>query len=331
MQMSAKRTNPDATSADTMSARPATLAGLSVEVARRRLAREFGEQNIDAPALDARIIVGHVLGLDHTALAAQSSRVLTAEEAGVIAELSARRLAREPVARILGRKEFWGLPFKVNAETLLPRPETETVVEAALAALHCNNRKSRALRIVDLGTGSGALLLALLSELPGAYGIGTDVSFAALRCARDNAAALGLSARASFVACDYGTALRGPADILVSNPPYVARGDIAGLQAEVRDFDPQRALDGGPDGLDGYRAIASDVRPLLAPDGILVLELGQGQFGAVTSIFAATGLEPAAARHDLSGITRAVVMRGPHEGSTFPVRKKALGLWAKTD
>jgi len=306
-------------------------AGDSIAAARRQLAREFRQQGLETPELDARIIVGHVLGLDHTALAAQSSRVLTAEEAAIIAELSARRLAREPVARILGRKEFWGLPFKVNAETLLPRPETETVVEAALAALHCNNRKSRALRIVDLGTGSGALLLALLSELPGAYGIGTDVSFAALRCARDNAAALGLSARASFVACDYGTALRGPADILVSNPPYVARGDIAGLQAEVRDFDPQRALDGGPDGLDGYRAIASDVRRLLAPDGILVLELGQGQLGAVTSIFAAAGLEPAAARHDLSGITRAVVMRGPHEGSTFPVRKKALGLWAKTD
>lgn len=306
-------------------------AGHSIGAARRQLAREFRQQGVETPELDARIIVGHVLGLDHTALATQSSRVLTAEEAGVIAELSARRLAREPVARILGCKEFWGLPFKINAETLLPRPDTETVVEAALAALHCDNRKSRELRIVDVGTGSGALLLALLSELPRAYGIGTDVSFAALRCARDNAAALGLSARASFAACDYGAALRGPADVLVSNPPYVARGEIAGLQAEVRDFDPRRALDGGPDGLDGYRAIASDVRRLLARDAILVLELGQGQLGAVTSIFAATGLEPVAVRHDLSGITRAVVMRTPHEGATFPVRKKALGLWAKND
>ena len=306
-------------------------AGHSIGAARRQLASEFRQQGVETPELDARIIVGHVLGLDHTALATQSSRVLTAEEAGVIAELSARRLAREPVARILGCKEFWGLPFKINAETLLPRPDTETVVEAALAALHCDNRKSRELRIVDVGTGSGALLLALLSELPRAYGIGTDVSFAALRCARDNAAALGLSARASFAACDYGAALRGPADVLVSNPPYVARGEIAGLQTEVRDFDPRRALDGGPDGLDGYRAIASDVRRLLARDAILVLELGQGQLGAVTSIFAATGLEPVAVRHDLSGITRAVVMRTPHEGATFPVRKKALGLWAKND
>jgi release factor glutamine methyltransferase len=285
------------------------FVGGSIDAARRRLAREFRRGGLDAPELDARIIVGHALGLDHTALAAQSSRRLAAAEAGAIAALSARRLAREPVARILGRKEFWGLPLKVNAETLLPRPETETVVEAALAALDCEDRKSRALRIVDLGTGAGALLLALLSELPSACGIGTDISFAALRCARDNAAALGLSARASFVACDYGTALRGPVDVLVSNPPYVARADIAGLQAEVRDFDPPRALDGGPDGLDGYRAIAPHATRLLAPDGILVLELGQGQLGPVTSILAGAGLAPVAPRYDLAGIARALVLR----------------------
>jgi len=286
-----------------------TLAGGSIGAARRRLALEFRRGGLDAPELDARIIVGHALGLDHTALAAQSGRMLAADEAGAIAALSARRLAREPVARLLGRKEFWGLPLKVNAETLLPRPETETVVEAALTAVDRDNRKWRALRVADLGTGSGALLLALLSELPNAFGVGTDISFAALRCARDNAAALGLSARASFVACDYGSALRGPVDILVSNPPYVARADIAGLQAEVRDFDPRRALDGGPDGLDGYRAIASRAAPLLAPDGILVLELGHSQLGPVTSIFAPAGLAPVASRHDLAGIARALVMR----------------------
>jgi len=168
---------------------------------------------------------------------------------------------------------------------------------------------NRALRVADLGTGSGALLLALLSELPNAFGVGTDISFAALRCARDNAAALGLSARSSFVACDYGRALRGPVDLLVSNPPYVARADIAGLQAEVRDFDPQRALDGGSDGLDGYRAIASHAAPLLAPDGILVLELGHGQLGPVTSIFVPAGLAPVAPQCDLAGIVRALVMR----------------------
>jgi release factor glutamine methyltransferase len=288
---------------------PDVLAGGSIDVVRRQLAREFRQRGLDAPALDARIIVGHALGLDHTALAAQSSRVLTPKEADAIAQLSARRVAREPVARIIGWKEFWGLPFRVNSDTLLPRPETETVVEAALGAVDCENRKSRVLRIVDLGTGSGALLLALLSELPRACGTGTDTSWPALRCARDNAATFGLSARASFLACNYGAALGDRADLLVSNPPYVARADIAGLQSEVRDFDPRRALDGGPDGLDGYRAIASDVRRLLMPDGILVLELGQGQLGAVTSIFAARGLEPIAPRYDLSGIARALVMR----------------------
>jgi release factor glutamine methyltransferase len=286
-----------------------TLAGGSIGAARRRLALEFRRGGLDAPELDARIIVGHALGLDHAALAAQSSRMLAADEAGAIAALSARRLKREPVARLLGRKEFWGLPLKVNAETLLPRPDTETVVEAALTAVDRDDRRARALRVADLGTGSGALLLALLSELPNAFGVGTDISFAALCCARDNAAALGLSTRASFVACDYGSALRGPIDLLVSNPPYVARADIAGLQAEVRDFDPRRALDGGPDGLDGYRAIASHAAPLLAPDGILVLELGHGQLGPVTSIFAPAGLAPVAPRCDLAGIVRALVMR----------------------
>jgi release factor glutamine methyltransferase len=284
-------------------------AGVSIDAARRQLARKFRQRDLDAPELDARIIVGHVLGLDHTALAAHSDRVLTPEEAAGIAGLSARRLGREPVARILGHKEFWGLPFKLNTDTLVPRPETETVVEATLSSLGRDNRTSSVLRIVDLGTGSGALLLALLSELASAFGIGTDISFVALVCARDNARALGLSARASFVVCNYGAGLSGPADLLVSNPPYVACGDIAGLEPEVRDFDPRRALDGGPDGLDGYRAIASDVRRLLAPGGVLALELGQGQLGTVTSIFAPLGLEPVTTRYDLLGIARTLVMR----------------------
>jgi len=149
---------------------PETFAGLSVEAARRRVAREFREQRIDAPELDARVIVGHALKLEHTALVAQSARRLAPEEADAIAALAARRLAHEPIGRILGCKEFWGLPFKLNADTLLPRPETETVVEATLAALDREHRNSCMLRIVDLGTGSGALLLALLSELPNAFG-----------------------------------------------------------------------------------------------------------------------------------------------------------------
>jgi release factor glutamine methyltransferase len=282
-------------------------AGANIDAARRHLAREFRSHGLDTPELDARVLVGHALGLDHAGLAAQSRRALSTDEADAVAALAARRLAREPVARIVGHKEFWGLPLRLNSDTLLPRPETETVVEAALAAL--GHRRSGALRIADLGTGSGALLLALLSELPGAFGVGTDVSLAALDCARDNAAALGLGTRTAFVACDYGAALAGAVDLLVSNPPYVAHDDIATLQSEVRDFDPRRALDGGPDGLDGYRAIAADAQRLLSGEGVLVLELGQGQLDAVTGLFAAAELAPEAVKNDLSGVARALILR----------------------
>jgi len=279
----------------------------SVDAARRLLAREFRSRGLDSPELDARVLVGHALGLDQAGLASQSRRALSPDEATAVAALAARRLAREPVARIVGYKEFWGLPFRLNADTLLPRPETETVVEAALAAV--GHRRSDALRIADLGTGTGALLVALLSELPGAFGVGTDISLAALDCARENAMACGVGGRAAFVACDYGAGLAGRLDLLVSNPPYVARGDIATLQSEVRDFDPRRALDGGPDGLDGYRVIAADAQRLLSPSGILVLELGQGQLTAVRALFAARGLAPMATKHDLSDVVRALVLR----------------------
>ena len=282
----------------------------TVSVLRQQLAQAFRQAGLDTPDLDARLIVGHALRLDHAALITQADRALTAEEAADIAALAKRRLRREPVARLVGCKEFWDLPFKLNAETLVPRPETETVVEAALAAIDSGGDRTRPLRIADLGTGSGALLLALLTELPAAFGIGTDISHAALACARDNAAALGLADRAAFVACDYGAAIKGPIDVLVSNPPYIARAEIATLQPEVRVFDPRRALDGGPDGLGGYRAIAADARRLLKPDGILVVELGLGQASAVNALFAAAGLSAAAPpRHDLAGRARALVTR----------------------
>jgi release factor glutamine methyltransferase len=188
----------------------------------------------------------------------------------------------------------------------VPRPETETVVEAALTAVDALGARTRPLRIADLGTGSGALILALLSELPNAFGVGTDASAAALLVARDNARRLGLT-RASFVAGDMAAALRGPFDVIVSNPPYIASGDIATLAAEVRDFDPRLALDGGRDGLDLYRAIAAAAPALLAPGGALVVELGIGQMEPVAALFAAAGLAPAPPRPDLNGVPRALV------------------------
>jgi release factor glutamine methyltransferase len=272
------------------------------------LACAFRDVGIDTPELDARILVGHALGIDPAALAAQARRTISGAEAAAIAVLARRRLAREPVARILEVKEFWSLALKLNADTLVPRPETETVVEAALAALGPD--RQRALRIADLGTGTGALLLALLCERPAALGIGTDISPRALNCARANAEGLGLADRACFVCCDYGAALAGGFDLVVCNPPYVAHGELATLQPEVRDFDPLRALDGGPDGLAAYRAVAVDARRLLAPQGALVLELGAGQLAAVAAILAGVGLVPAdRPRRDLGGIARALTVR----------------------
>ena len=190
----------------------------------------------------------------------------------------------------------------------MPRPETETVVEAALAAVDAVGSRAGRLRVADLGTGSGAILLAMLGELPNAVGVGTDVSVDALSVARDNARRLGLD-RARFLACDMATALRGPFDIVVSNPPYIASHEIATLAPDVRDFDPRRALDGGPDGLEFYRSIAAAAPALLAPGGALIVELGAGQSEAVAALFAAQGLAPLPPRPDLNGIPRAVAAK----------------------
>ena len=198
------------------------------------------------------------------------------------------------------------LPLLVDASTLVPRPETETVVEAALAAIDAGGPRARPLRIADLGTGSGAILLALLSELPNASGVGTDVSVPALSIARNNARGLGLE-RAKFLACDIAAALRGPFDVIVSNPPYIASPAIAALAPEVRDYDPRGALDGGTDGLDFYRYIAAAAPPLLAPGGALIVELGAGQSQAVAALFAAGGLVLQPPYPDLSGVPRALV------------------------
>jgi len=286
---------------------PPLAGGVPLPIAsvRRAWAAKFRACGIESAELDARILVGHALGLDHAALAAASSRPLNAAEQSAIAALAHRRMAREPVARIIGAKEFWSLTLRVGAATLVPRPETETVVEVAIDAVNQRGARSRPLRIADLGTGSGAVLLALLSELPKARGIGTDVSAAALAVARDNAERLGLNG-ARFVACDMASALQGPFDLIVSNPPYIASAEIAELAPEVRDFEPRAALDGGTDGLDFYRAIAAAAPGLLAPGGVLVVELGAGQAQPVAALFAAAGLAPAAPRYDLNGVPRAL-------------------------
>ena len=289
-----------------------TLTAMAtIASARRMLTDRLRQAGIDSAETDARLLIAQALGIDRAELIANGERALNGDETKAIDALAARRLKREPVARIFGHKEFWSLSLQVGPAVLLPRPETETVIEAALDAVARDARQMERLRILDIGTGSGALLLALLSELPNAVGIGSDISAAALEIARANAGRSDLADRATFVACDIAAGLQGPFDLIVSNPPYVARGDIASLAPEVRDYDPALALDGGADGLDGYRAIVADARRMLAPGGKLIVELGMGQEPAVRALFTKAGLTVAAARDDLAGIPRALSATAP--------------------
>jgi release factor glutamine methyltransferase len=284
-------------------------AGQTVETARRGLAARFKSGAIDSPELDARILVGAALGLDLTGMIAAATRPVTAAEAARLEDFAGRRLRGEPIARILGSREFWGLPLQLSAATLVPRPDTETVVALALQMLRARPGADRP-RIADLGTGSGAILLALLSELPDAMGVGTDISAAALRTASANARNLGLGRRAAFVTCDYASALSGAFDLIVSNPPYIRSAEINDLASEVRDHDPLGALDGGSDGLDAYRALIPQAVRLLAPGGGLALEVGHDQGADVERLMVAAGLTLCGPpRTDLASIPRAVAGR----------------------
>lgn len=277
----------------------------TITSAQRTLKELLAQAGIDEAEVDARLLIEHALGIDRTTVMTQGERALSAEEIKRIDALAARRLKREPVSRIIGAKEFWSLALTVSPDVLVPRPETETVVELALDSVG-NARRNEPLRILDIGIGSGALLLALLSELPHASGTGTDVSEGALRVARANAERHGLAARCRFVNGDIAAGVQGPFDLIVSNPPYIARNDISGLEPEVRDHDPTVALDGGPDGLACYRAIAAQAPRQLAPGGRLVVELGLGQETAVRGLFSGAGLTVGEARPDLAGIPRAL-------------------------
>jgi release factor glutamine methyltransferase len=284
-------------------------AALSIDAVRRDVARRFRHGGIDTPDLDARILVCHALGLDLAALIRNGDRRLDAGEMARIDMFAARRLGHEPVARITGTKEFWGLPFRITPDVLVPRPDTETVVERALAIVDQTDGRSRALRIADLGVGSGAILVALLTELPHATAIGTDRNVAALALAQENAHRLGVASRAALVACDFGAAIAPGCDLVITNPPYIRTDDIAALELDVRAFDPPGALDGGDDGLAAYRTIATHARDILVQGGHLVAEIGKDQGPAVAALFAAAGFGDIRTWPDLAGTDRAVVAR----------------------
>jgi release factor glutamine methyltransferase len=286
---------------------PGLKAGDTLAAACELTARLFRAAGIESAKADARILAGHALGLDRAALLAQRDRLLEAREIDAISSRAARRLKREPVSRIVGYREFWNLRLAIDPAVLDPRPETETLVEAALDWVTQSGRRREKLRVLDIGTGSGALLLALLAELPNAVATGSDKSAAAVDVAMANADRLGFRARCSFVVCDIADALPGPFDLIVSNPPYISTGEIASLAPEVRNFDPHLALDGGEDGLEAYRAVARQSRRLLAPNGRLIVELGQGLEPMVASVLSGAGLNVAGpARNDLAGIARAL-------------------------
>jgi release factor glutamine methyltransferase len=211
-------------------------------------------------------------------------------------------MGHEPVSRILGAREFWGLTLEISPATLDPRPDTETLVEAALRL----RREGQAVRVLDLGTGSGSILLALLSAWPEATGVGVDIVPEAVAVAARNAERHGLADRARFQIGDWGIGLDGPFDVVVSNPPYITDAEMAVLAPEVANFDPARALRGGADGLAAYRAIASQLKSLIAADGVVLFEVGQGQAESVAAILTDHGFCQAAYAHDLAGVARVV-------------------------
>jgi len=258
---------------------------------------------LDTPVLDARLIVQHALGISWDTLYLKDDQPLTEDERGRVVQGLRRRAAHEPVSRIVGRRHFWTLDLAVSPDTLDPRADTESLIETVVAAIP---DRTRPLRLLDLGTGTGAILLALLAEYPEATGVGVDISEGALAIARTNADSHDLAARVSFQRGNWAEGIAGPFDIIVSNPPYIERGDLPGLPPEVREHDPMLALDGGLDGLDAYRALMPAVAVLLAADGLAVLEIGAGQADSVTAIAQDCGLKPAGRKADLGGIERAL-------------------------
>ena len=273
------------------------------------VAARLAAAGIENGRLDARLLVGDATGLTAEAMIAEPEAAI--DDPGVMARverLTKRRLTREPMSQILGRREFWSLSFKVTPDVLTPRPDSETLVETVLSIVP--DRSAR-LRLLDLGVGSGCLLLSLLHSLPNARGLGVDRSERALAVARANAATLGLADRAEMRAGDWGADLPDQYDIVVSNPPYIPSDDIEGLAPEVSEHEPWLALDGGRDGLDAYRTLAGELPFLVREGGWAALEVGQGQAPAVARLLRAAGFRIERVVPDLGGIERVILARRP--------------------
>jgi len=280
----------------------AAVAPVTVSRLCREVAGLLAAASPSAP-LDARMIVAHVLRCRPNDLPLRDLDEVSTDSVAAIRQLAERRIAGEPIARILGEKEFYGLTFMLSPETLVPRPDTETLVAAVLATVD----REAAPAILDLGTGSGAILLALLTELPNATGVGVDLSAEALATAAKNAELIGVARRVQFREGSWTVGIERRFDLIVSNPPYIASGEIATLPVEVREHDPHLSLDGGSDGLAAYRAIVADIRRVLAPGGRVFLEIGFGQAADVSRLAAEAGFDTTL-ESDLAGIERVAVL-----------------------
>lgn len=279
---------------------PETVAGLM-----RHAAKQLSLRGIETAALDARLLLQSAAGITHADIVAGPDLNLPADVTAHFLLLVERRCAFEPVSRILGTREFYGRSFRVTPDVLDPRADTETLIGATLALA----KEKLPLRILDLGTGSGAIVVTLLAELPEALAVATDLSAAALQVAKGNAEALGVANRVRFVRANWFDGVDGQFDFIVSNPPYIPLGDIAGLAVDVREFDPAKALDGGPDGLEAYRRIASGAGGHLAPKGHVILEIGAGQENAVNDLFKGQGFNRESRHFDLAGHVRCLAFR----------------------
>lgn len=281
----------------------------SLRKALSEAAKTLEKSGVASPRLDAEILLSLALGITREELLIRQNGDLPPETEKRFDALLQRREAREPVARITGVQEFWSLPFRVNEATLIPRPDSETLVEAALKKIP----RHQPFKILDLGTGTGCLLLAILSERPKAGGLGVDASEKTLACARENAKVLGLVARADFAKCDWSkdTPPKGPFDVVISNPPYIETAEIGKLDPEVAKFEPRKALDGGPDGLEHYRAISALAFKLLKPGGRIFLEIGETQETAVRDILTEINYTLLETAYDLAGKPRVVAAFRP--------------------
>jgi len=273
----------------------------TIRIAVRRAAERLAIAGIDGARRDAELLLLHVLDRDAGWLFGREDEALPDEQVDRFGQLIDRRLRREPVSHLLGRRGFWTHEFEVSGDVLDPRPDTEAVIETVLAAVA---DRAAPLRLLDLGTGSGCLALTLLGELPNARAVAVDRSPAALGVAARNAARLGFAARVSFVESDWGAAAEGPFDIVVGNPPYIRSADIAGLMPEVSRHEPHLALDGGTDGLDAYRRIAQDLPRLMADGALAAFEVGAGQADAVAALLRAAGIPEVRRSLDLGGVER---------------------------